>query len=177
MREAVDGRMFIKIWRWLFSVGMIVAGPFHVTNGVSNLYVATASAQWPNVSATIVSSRVVEYRGRGVGYGPEIEYQYIVDGRRYTGHNIWLMDSALGKVESEAVVAQFPAGAVVQARYDETDPGRAVLRAERNDFTWTTATVGFIGFCLGIYVCPALGVSEAVARRYPSLDLWRRGDA
>lgn len=96
---------------------------------------ATASGNWPRVPATVlraelVSAQIAKGRIRTTGYRAQVDYRYLVAGMMHESDNVYFCDRpTANRQAAEARLAQYPAGAAVAARYDPTDPARAVLEA------------------------------------------------
>ena len=97
--------------------------------------VATASGNWPQVPATVlraelVSAQIAEGKIPTTGYRAQVDYRYFVAGMMHESDNFYFCDRpTANRQAAEARLAQYPAGAAVVARYDPTDPARAVLEA------------------------------------------------
>lgn len=97
--------------------------------------VATASGNWPQVPATVlraelVSAQITKGKIRTTGYRAQVDYRYFVAGTMRESDNFRFCDRpTANRQAAEARLAQYPAGAAVVARYDPTDPARAVLEA------------------------------------------------
>lgn len=92
---------------------------------------AGESPGWPTVKGEVVSSRVAGMGGgrAGGGYRAELEYQYRVDGKHYTGRRV-SFGRARGdrsQAHAEVIVDRYPAGAAVTVHYRPDRPAVSVL--------------------------------------------------
>jgi hypothetical protein len=110
--------------------------------------------QWPFVPATIISSKIIrttQARLRSHARDPQppaepdykivdvwaldVAYQYVVSGREITGYQATanLLVEDVGKQDTgpgtrlQGLISQLPAGAVVPAHYNPTDPSESYL--------------------------------------------------
>lgn len=128
---------------WIFGLIFIGVG-LSVIYGVTILpYQRSQEAQaWPSVPCRIESSQVVyepptDSKGSG-SYSPKIHYLYQVAGRDYdSGRYSFRAGSSWGKVKSQEIVSQFPAGAEAICYYRPSDPTMAVLDRELPSDLWT----------------------------------------
>jgi hypothetical protein len=153
------------VWAILFLAVGIAITAF----GVYRLRIVRASAKWPTVTATVVSSDVeTRHRSgdatgmrteRGFEYLPRIAYEYSVDGVRHQSDRITFDDLRFDNhITAKAIADRYASGSEVSVYYDPEQPGRAVLEP---GLSWTA------------YLLPAFGVvlmlSTVAAWVVPSL--------
>lgn len=127
-------------FRWVFvGIGLLVAAGtgawYHADSRA-----AAAAASWPQVSGTVVETRVDQRRTRNRNsgssaparryrYAPVVIYDYRVDGQSYRGERVWLTDEHewMDSGGARAFLAGYPAGRDVAVRYDPEAPGDAAL--------------------------------------------------
>ena len=87
-----------------------------------------ASRNWPDTSGTITAGPHIESSGRRSGsYTLRIRYEYMVEGRGYTGRHVWVDGSGAEKGVLEEIASRLRAEPHVRVYYDPRDPARAVL--------------------------------------------------
>lgn len=97
------------------------------------LWLQIRSASFPKTEATILESRVEEYRyssGRSTqkGYRPALRYQYVANGKSHTGSQYRFDGQDIrSQLYSQSVVDSMPVGSKVQVSYDPTNPATSVL--------------------------------------------------
>lgn len=96
--------------------------------------VSIRNQSWPEVEAVIVSATVEEEYNEGTYYKPKITYRYSVNGSEFIG---WRIKVAEGMTSSsprrpQRIVAKYPMGTTVRAKYSPTDPSLSVLEPGPN---------------------------------------------
>jgi hypothetical protein len=117
---------------WLFHLVFIAAGVALAIWGWSILERARASAAWPTMTGTVVSSDVRSERtpGKGVTYWPEVHYEYVVDGTTYSSNRIRFGEYGTDRAQpARAIANRYRTGDAVVVHIDPEDPARAVLEA------------------------------------------------
>jgi hypothetical protein len=128
--------------RWLFGGLAIVmlAVPIVTAPSACNAYEKDQeSRSWPSTSGRIISSRMMS--GPPDAEWSDVEYEYRVDGRRYTSDRVSFggplhLSVNVGPEEvccesAEDIVRRHPAGRTVRVHYDPKDPREAVLQPGR----------------------------------------------
>ena len=121
---------------------LVPVGAWFVFTGRKALATSRASQSWPTVPATILESRVNqttrlaslfsskrEWKSeeQEFVFTPIVRYAYEVGGQSHESDVIQHGMNLKDRKSSEAMVARYPAGSTVDARYDPADPARAVL--------------------------------------------------
>lgn len=112
------------------------------------LGVATAG-DWKETPCTILSSEVGVHRGDGTTYSIDIEYEYVVDEKRYQSdrYSFWSEGSSSGRSGKAEVVRQYPKGAMRTCFVDPDDPESAVLnKSLTSSMWWGLFPLPFVGF-------------------------------
>ena len=118
-------------------IASLVLGVIFAGAGIATCYFskptlddAKASADWPNVQGKVTRSKVIgrkNSKGKR-NYSAAIDYQYEVDGKKYSGDTVWFGQStSRRKTSAQKLVAQFPSGQKVDVYYDPEVPGVSVL--------------------------------------------------
>lgn len=119
-----------------------------------------ASASWPAISGTIVSSKIVEQtetrrddddndHGRlrtTTTYSPEVRFAYRIGDNDYTT-DTWKLGGIVGSGSpkyAEGVVGRFAAGQAVTVYYDPARPDVAVLDPANRDGAWMPLVFGIV---------------------------------
>ena len=134
---------------------------------------ARSSRAWPSVEGTVASSGISSTWVRTgritlMHYAPALQYNFVVDGKPYTGTRIGFSDEWLGapgndaKSRAEANAARWSSGSTVQVFYDPADPSESALVAG-GEIPFTTWSGNFVGvlMAIGAIVCAYF----ALARR------------
>ena len=116
--------------------GLIVAAIL-----VASLREAAAMKRWPVAKGRVLSSRVEEYvdivgsrgsrsRARIKLYRPIVTYEYTIDGRRFQSNRITQSPAwNRGAPDfAEQIVQRYPAGSVIDVRYNPKRPADSVLK-------------------------------------------------
>lgn len=87
------------------------------------------SANWPQTMATITEARIVRETSQdSAEYHVHLSYDFVVDGRRYTGNRIeFNRHGYLRQRSAQEQLARFPLGSGVPAYFNPAKPGDAVL--------------------------------------------------
>ena len=112
-----------------------------------------ASADWPAVPCTILTSEVGRHTDSngGATYSVDITYRYVVDGRTYTGdHYSFMGGSSSGRTAKQDAVDAHPPGSEHLCYVNPEDPGYAVLT---RDLGWEV----WLGLIPAVFVVLGLG--------------------
>ena len=91
-----------------------------------------ASRNWPTVEGIVVSSEVARVRDSqdniGFNYKPEVLYEYLVDGVKYSSNNIdFGQPSSSNSSYARKIVNRYPDGKKVIVYYKPSNPDVATL--------------------------------------------------
>jgi hypothetical protein len=114
---------------------LLTASPFYLLGlifiliAVINVKRAKASLIWPSAQGRITSSQVVKTSARyGYSYKPEVEYEYSVAGRTYSGKRIAFGPAgSSNEARERALAASYQVGAPVEVFYNSARPSSAIL--------------------------------------------------
>ncbi len=138
------------------AVGLVVAG-----FGVNELTQADASASWPSVAGTVVSSQVKKStssrgtgrkRRRSTSHSASIVYEYTVDSRKHTAKRVSFGATSSSASSAREIVSRYPKGKAVTVYYDPADPERAVLEPGTSGGTYIPLGVGVVFAAIGGYM-------------------------
>jgi hypothetical protein len=131
-----------------------VVGAFLIGVAVRNIVRGAASRRWPQAQGRILRSFVLVHKhdDGGESFVPQIEFEYLVEGRTHRGMRLQYGRIGSGsRRRAERVLAPFPAGASVRVFFDPRKPADAVLvpGAARGNAVIVLAGVAFLaGACL-----------------------------
>ena len=122
-----------------FLVGMVVlwfVGPKFLDAG--------RSVAWPTADGRVLLSMVeVHTDDDGTTYGPEVAYEYTVDGVTYAHNRIWYGQYSSGdRGMAAGVVRDYAKGQPVAVRYKPNDPSEAVLQPGRHVSSYIGPAIG-----------------------------------
>lgn len=111
-----------------------------------------ASLSWPVVSGNIISSEVRSERaGRSLTYRPVVRYRFRVDGREYSNTRVFFGNNASAReAEAQERAARYPAGRVVEVRYQPGRPEESVLEPGPAPDGWFVLAIGGAALALGL---------------------------
>lgn len=119
---------------------------------------AKAALKWPVSPATIVSSEVrkrVTYdsdsSSNRTTYEPVVTYQYSVMGAPYDGSRISFGDKKTSRKKAAEIVARYPVGSQVNARYNPEKAEEVVLETTARGSTGNLI-FGLLFLVLGVVV-------------------------
>lgn len=120
---------------WAF--GLFGVGLIFILFEITGRRRTKASLAWPSTQGRITSSRLGEsYGDAGVGYVPEVEYEYGVAGQTYTGKRIEFGREVFDiKTEAMEVVSKYKVDTPVEVFYDPARPASAVLERQATPAT------------------------------------------
>jgi hypothetical protein len=128
-RRSSPGRLLLLALA-MFAVGIILA-----VWGGRQVFEAYNSKNWPTTEGTITSSYVHKREGspsdknKQPTYHVKINYEYTVDGTRYTGERIRFTDNAdRGRDKAKGLADEYFADQTVTVYYNPEDPGIAILK-------------------------------------------------
>jgi hypothetical protein len=111
------------------------------------------SESWPTVTGTVISSKVVERSSsEGPWYQPQVQFEYVVDGRRYTAVDIPIFGTGVDLDHpsgSQRIVDQYPSGRELTVRYNPRRPMQALIpmgtSSPATDLPLTTGCLSSVG--------------------------------
>jgi hypothetical protein len=124
VRTAQDYQL-ARAFLWL----LVLVGPAFVYTGLHGNYRDRPSLKWPVTEGTVVQSEWQYHGGRHSYYDVNFTYSYMVDDKRYLGHQIHLWNPRLkgDGADVKAFVMEHHRGAQVDVHYDPQQPANAVL--------------------------------------------------
>jgi hypothetical protein len=129
---------------WCFTGLFLYTGLSLLFYGWTNLTQASESAGWQTVEGKVLVSEVVydpggPRAGSAFAYKPNVQFQYLVDGRIYRSKKFSFGQSTFAKRSSaEKIANRYPGGSTVDVWYKPQEPGIAVLEPGGG---WTTSFV------------------------------------
>jgi len=143
------------LYRWFGSILLLLGGLFYTVIGIVIVVAGLRAKSWPTATGTITSSTIIEHRGRGVSYSPEIHYRYLVNGATHKGNDIWIYgDFSAGEQSARAIAAMFPPEAHVSVFYSPSSPTHSVLLPGTNWYMFAISGIGLVAFATGLSICP-----------------------
>ena len=100
---------------------------------------AYASVGWAAVSGRIIKSRMVKSRGSNgeTAWQPEVQYQYEVAGKSFSGARIaYHLSGGTTAGASAMTLNEYPVGQTVTVYYDPAAPARAALENGAGPNNW-----------------------------------------
>mgnify|MGYP000023547280 CR=1 FL=1 len=95
--------------------------------------VSRESLEWPSVAGLVTHSNLEVHRSN-VGaqsnklrHRVDVEYEYVVDGRRYENDVVRFNQNNLSRKDKERLVSAHPVGRQVEVFYNPSDPAESVL--------------------------------------------------
>jgi hypothetical protein len=125
-------------------VASFAAGTFLVLLALRNARAGLAARGWLRVPASIVRSFVLVHTdNEGAGYFPTVEYEYIMEGRKYSGNRLrYGQTGSSFRRQAERVIGPYPAGASVEVFVNPARPSEAVLVPGTS---WGNAAIALAG--------------------------------
>lgn len=151
---------------------VLVAGAGGIAAGIHMLRRSAAAVNWPKTTGRIVSSKVEknwdmqssDTAGGGVvtyTYWPRISYEFFVNGIKYTGKRISIIEYGKNsETKAEEVLKTFPVGKEVEVSYSPAKPGDAVLDAGYSRGGYVFIFIGAFFILLGAVGFGAIFVSR-----------------
>jgi hypothetical protein len=132
---------------WFFGLFAAIAGLFLLGLAARNLWKGRASRGWRRVPGRILRSFVFVDHGSkgGEGYTPKLEYEYTLDGHRYTSMR-WRygQTGAWSRKSADRSIAPFPAGTAVTVHVNPSDPTESVLISGTSPGNLAIAAAGLV---------------------------------
>jgi hypothetical protein len=130
-----------------------------------------SSFNWPSVEAKVTHSEVGELigktnRGRTVTrHFPDIQFEYTVDGTKYTGTRVGLgrdwSKSGMNESTASGFVTQYPVDSTVSAFYNPGKPDESLLQRRLSITVIQMLVLGAAGAWLGLRLFLPACVSAA----------------
>jgi hypothetical protein len=144
--------------------GMLVGTAFSafvlIFNATVFVWLAQAirAKSWPVAKGMVVSSEIVAYsHPNNSTYGPEIIYQYHVDGRRYRSGRISLFGPAQCAWRTRGMhrlIERYAVGTTIEVHYAPNDPANALLEPGLN--LSACVVTAFAILLLGLLLVPSM---------------------
>lgn len=116
---------------WAVASVFTITGILAIFFGVRGLLLAHASESWPSAEATVLRSEVEVFGGGADTHKrnyAEVNYEFSVDGKVYTGDRIKFGYSKTGsRFTAEGLVKRYRKGKKVPVYYMPNDPRQSVL--------------------------------------------------
>jgi hypothetical protein len=150
---------------FLLCVAGILAlfGLFITIMGVLSIVKGSQARQWPSTPGRIIRTEVVERREERhtsdgpsrtyISYQPVVEYEYTLQGQRYTGSKLSMIERSYTQAKAQKVLEKYPVGATVTVYRDPQNPGETLLETG-------SGGSGFMFIAIGVVV---LGVAVLLA--------------
>jgi hypothetical protein len=148
--------------------------------GWSVLSNAKASVSWPSVGGRVISSSVERHtssgsRGSSTTYGAEVQYDYTVDGTKYSADRVSFGDySSSSPGHARGIVNRYPAGSEVSVHYDPARPDVAVLEPGTSWGAYMPLGIGLVFALVGTGLTVAHVVGKAGSAGAGGRRSWRR---
>lgn len=123
-RQLLVGWAFAAFW-------LLFVGGFDVYIAWTAGRQVHAAKNWQQSTATIVSSEIVtspKRKGK-TSHRPTVNYEYVIDGQRYTGSTIEAFGvQSTGRAYAQGISGAYQKGATVPVFVDPNDPKQSALR-------------------------------------------------
>ena len=132
----------------------LIAAPFFVWNGLSDIITSQASKSWPTVQGFVNTSDVKETRGRQgqYYYAPIVVYRYEVDGTQHRGERIHFGDRSSSSAKKEQATAmKYDPGSAVTVHYRKSAPEDSVLEVGATTDNWIVLIIGIVLGTIGVF--------------------------
>ena len=111
-----------------FLVLLIFVGLMLIAKGSNDIYEAFQTTKWESTKAKIIISTVNASTGGKKIYGPNVKYEYHVEGIKYQSNRIHTSKIMnYGKDSIERIIAKYPKGKIITVYYDKKNPNQAVI--------------------------------------------------
>ncbi len=141
---------------WVSGAIFCLLGGIFLLIGIAGQKKAAKSAAWPTASGTVLSSSIIEKSSMdddgasSSSYEPRVVYQYSIMGTAYEGKRISFGEKNAGRKKCNEIVARYPAGSLVNVRYNPEKPDEAVLESSARGSTGNII-LGIVFFALAIF--------------------------
>ena len=109
---------------------LLISGVFTGIYAIGIFFSAKESENWPSETGIIIQSDIIRRSNEGrVTYYPKIEYEYIVDGKKFANKDIFVGGMGEGGNESkaESIIELYPVGKQAPVYYDPEKPQVSAL--------------------------------------------------
>ncbi len=131
---------------------MLVLGAALLVGGVYLLISGREMASWPTTPGYVVSRYLENVSPAGKPfrerYRPHLEYEYMVDGKRYKGDRIQPADVVTTKAEAQRMLDRFSDDVTVH--YNPENPAEAFLEPLSAVWAWLMLAAGVILLFIGL---------------------------
>jgi len=115
------GGFFLSLALLICGLGLTYIGTIRLNEGM-------ASLSWQTCEGIITYSEIEHSRGRRSSHEGSVRYNYVVDGKQYTGDRYKIgYYGAQVRGQAQKIVSAHPVGAVVTVYYSPSSPEKSVL--------------------------------------------------
>ena len=171
----------------VFLMGLLFAGvgAAVLVWGAGVVREAQASESWPTAPGRVLSARMTSHRSDdSTTYGADVQYEYMVDGVRYTGDRVHFGQySTSDRSYARGILKRYPKGKAVKVYHDPDRPDRSILEPGAGGAAWITPILGgvFLLAGAGMLVLAVrmkrLAESEALRQQAGGPAVWHHGPA
>ncbi|MEM6551599.1 MAG: DUF3592 domain-containing protein [Planctomycetota bacterium] len=149
--------MYFKQRLIIFTIALIVGGPFLAIKGARDIAQTYAAQDWPTAPGVIVDAGVWEethknrYGMTSISYDTRIEYAYEVDQELHHNNRVTfgtLDKNSLSKAES--LYQRYTPGTAVQVAYNPADPNESVLETKITGYSKGLIVGGIAALIVGL---------------------------
>jgi hypothetical protein len=118
-------------------------------------YLASAPLSWPTSEGVVRKGRIKEiFKTRGgTQYQAEVNYEYSVGGRRYTGDTFNTHNNYIDQASVATVSREYGDGAPCPVYYNPSSPTQSVLVPECTWHAWGKLTISALSFLGATGIC------------------------
>jgi len=156
------------IYFLIFSLSFVVFGAFMAYLGIRDLIRAKASVAWPTSPGKVLSSSVVQERGRDsegghltYTYHAEVVYEFNVNNTTFSGNRVSYGDLTITRnnpSHAQEIVNCYPQDKNVTVSYMPNNPKECLLEVGVKGHAFCLPVFGLLCFTVGILV--AVGVTS-----------------
>lgn len=122
-------------------------------DGLGPFLAGGASLEWPTIEGEVISSEIVTNGGRRtVKYRAAIQYEYSVNGRKYSSDKVTIMPTKGTRDKAQRQVNKYPVGKTISVHYDPNEPEFAVLEPGRTGYIYLPFILGAVFATIGLCV-------------------------
>lgn len=117
----------------LIGLGFVAIGVLFIFMGRKAVAASKAEKSWPTTTGTVKTAQVTRPlsgdQRPGLGYEPQVTYEFAVDGKTFAGNRVGVIpQQGYSQAHASQIVEQNKPGAQVTVHYDPANPAHSTLK-------------------------------------------------
>ena len=145
-------RIFLALVLFPLPIALMIFGLRTLFLSIFAIHLGYSAIDWPKAPSRMTESTVVDGFGKyGNSCKAKVEYEFTIEGIRYSGNTLIAGQPPKPRSVVEAVVAKYPVGATVNVFYNPKSPETSVIQAGVGEAIPMFTLIGLLFLSVGAY--------------------------